>query len=236
MSHRATLVLATAALVVAALAGVAARGATQPHHEPARGHVPVRPAGEPANRRLALPRYLRDGRHRPVAAVSAEPRAALAHRARKREGERGGGAMRASVTSSVGAPGSTRGHWAIRLPLALLELAVAVGAIYGGLEMVRHPITPLGVTPSLLAGSPFTTFTWPGLLLFLLIGIAPFLLAFGVLCKLTGAVLLSAGFGAAHGLDRGAVGAAGGPAVVAATDVRHRRRRPHPGACRLPAR
>ena len=104
--------------------------------------------------------------------------------------------MRASVTSSVGTPGSTRGHWAIRLPLALLELVVAGGAIYGGLEMVRHPITPLGVTPSLLAGSPFTTFTWPGLLLFLLIGIAPFLLAFGVLCKLTGAVLLSAGFGA----------------------------------------
>jgi hypothetical protein len=62
--------------------------------------------------------------------------------------------------------------------------------------MVRHPLSPMGVTTELIEGSPFSTFTWPGVLLLTLLGIAPLVLAVGVLARVRGTVALSGAFGA----------------------------------------
>ncbi|WP_432546980.1 hypothetical protein [Kineococcus sp. SYSU DK004] len=92
-----------------------------------------------------------------------------------------------------------RGHPAAgtrwRGGIAALELLTAAWAVVGGVAMLRDPLTPLGASTDLIAGSPFDTFTWPGALLLGLVGIAPALLAAGLLLRVRGAVLLSAFFG-----------------------------------------
>ncbi|MEP7018926.1 MAG: hypothetical protein ABI899_13010 [Actinomycetota bacterium] len=81
------------------------------------------------------------------------------------------------------------------VPLAILELFVGLGGIFGGLEMIRHPLNAFGVTTDLIAGSPFDTFTWPGVLLLVLVGVAPCLLALGLVARWPGMLLLSCLFG-----------------------------------------
>jgi hypothetical protein len=83
----------------------------------------------------------------------------------------------------------------LRLPVAALEAFVGVGGVYGGVEMLRHPLNAMGATTDLLDGSPFDTFTWPGVLLLTLLGVTPLVLALGLLLRVRGAVFLSAGFG-----------------------------------------
>src|SRR5665811_23952 len=56
----------------------------------------------------------------------------------------------------------------LRVTVVILQLFVGIGGIFGGLEMIRHPLNPLGMTTKLIAGSPFDTFTWPGILLLVL--------------------------------------------------------------------
>lgn len=85
--------------------------------------------------------------------------------------------------------------WHLRLPVAALEVVVGVGGVYGGVQMLRHPLNPMGATTDLIDGSPFDTFTWPGVLLLTLVGGAPLVLALGLLLRVRGAVILSAGFG-----------------------------------------
>jgi hypothetical protein len=82
-----------------------------------------------------------------------------------------------------------------RVPLVILELFVGLGGIFGGLEMIRHPLNAFGVTTDLIAGSPFDTFTWPGVLLLVLVGVAPCLLALGLVARWPGMLLLSGLFG-----------------------------------------
>jgi hypothetical protein len=82
-----------------------------------------------------------------------------------------------------------------QVPLVVLELFVGLGGIFGGLEMIRHPLNAFGVTTDLIAGSPFDTFTWPGALLLVLVGVAPCLLALGLVARWPGTLLLSALFG-----------------------------------------
>lgn len=82
-----------------------------------------------------------------------------------------------------------------RAPLVILELFVGLGGIFGGLEMIRHPLNAFGVTTDLIAGSPFDTFTWPGVLLLVLVGVAPCLLALGLVAPWPGLLLLSGLFG-----------------------------------------
>jgi hypothetical protein len=93
-------------------------------------------------------------------------------------------------SSSKGARRST-----VTFLLAGLETFVGLSAVYGGTAMLRDPLHPMGVTTDLIAGSPFTTYTWPGVLLLILVGIAPLLLAIGVVTRVRGAVALSAAFG-----------------------------------------
>lgn len=89
-------------------------------------------------------------------------------------------------------PGSWR---TLRITLVTLQLFVGVGGISGGLEMIRHPLNPFGVTPELIAGTPFDTYTWPGVLLLVLVGVAPCLLAIGLIARRPGTLLLSGLFG-----------------------------------------
>jgi hypothetical protein len=60
-----------------------------------------------------------------------------------------------------------------------LELFLGIGAIAGGIALILGPrgeILPLPM--SALAGSPFSTYLMPGLILFTVLGIGPFAAAF----------------------------------------------------------
>lgn len=82
-----------------------------------------------------------------------------------------------------------------RVTLVILELFVGLGGVFGGLEMVRHPLNAFGVTTELIAGSPFDTFTWPGVLLLVLVGVTPCLLALGLVAGWPRSLALSGLFG-----------------------------------------
>jgi hypothetical protein len=82
-----------------------------------------------------------------------------------------------------------------RIALVILQLFVGVGGIAGGLEMIRHPLNPFGVTPELIAGTPFDTFTWPGVLLLVLVGVAPSVMAIGLIAGIPRTLPLSGLFG-----------------------------------------
>jgi hypothetical protein len=79
--------------------------------------------------------------------------------------------------------------------VAGLMLFTAAGAVYGGVSMLRNPRTPMGATTDLLAGSPFHTFTWPGVVLLLLVGIVPLAVAVGVIARIRGSLLLAGAWG-----------------------------------------
>lgn len=83
----------------------------------------------------------------------------------------------------------------LRGALVGLEVLVGLAAVYGGVQMLADPRTPMGATTHLLRGSPFSTFRWPGVLLMVLVGLAPLVLAAGLLARARGAVALSAAFG-----------------------------------------
>lgn len=87
------------------------------------------------------------------------------------------------------------GPVALRVPVVVLELFVGIGGIFGGLEMIRHPLDSLGMSTELIAGSPFDTYTWPGVLLLVLVGVTPCVLAVGVIAGTRGALALSWMFG-----------------------------------------
>jgi hypothetical protein len=80
--------------------------------------------------------------------------------------------------------------WVIRGIAAGLALLQAPFAFLGGIEMLRHPLDALGMPLSMIQGSPFDTFTWPGILLLVLNGVVPSALAIGVLCRVRGAQLV----------------------------------------------
>jgi hypothetical protein len=60
----------------------------------------------------------------------------------------------------------------------VLEIFLGLGALFGGGALVLAPDGHLlGMPTKLLAGSPFTTFLVPGIILFTLVGLAPLLAA-----------------------------------------------------------
>jgi hypothetical protein len=68
--------------------------------------------------------------------------------------------------------------------LAVLEFFLSFGALYGGATLVAVPDgSLLGVSSDLLAGSPFETFLIPGALLFVFVGVGPFVLAVAALLE-----------------------------------------------------
>ena len=84
---------------------------------------------------------------------------------------------------------------AMRVTLVILQLFVGIGGIFGGLEMIRDPLNPLGMTTELIAGSSFDTYTWPGILLLVLVGVTPCVLAVGLMARRRGALEVSGLFG-----------------------------------------
>ncbi len=85
--------------------------------------------------------------------------------------------------------------WPWRAPVAALEAFVALGGLYGGVAMIRDPLTAFGATTTMIAGSPFHTFTWPGVMLLVLNGVIPGLLAAAVLTRVDRALQLSGAYG-----------------------------------------
>lgn len=58
--------------------------------------------------------------------------------------------------------------------LSILHFIVGIGALAGGSACLVNPISPLGASSEMLAGSPFSTFLIPGLFLFFLFGVGNF--------------------------------------------------------------
>ena len=57
------------------------------------------------------------------------------------------------------------------IALGLLEVTAA-GALYGGWQLMTDPTGgKLGISTGLLAQTPFTNFLWPGVILFVVIGL-----------------------------------------------------------------
>lgn len=83
----------------------------------------------------------------------------------------------------------------MRFTLVILQLFVGIGGIFGGVEMIRDPLNPLGMTTELIAGSPFDTYTWPGILLLALVGVTPCVLAVGLMTRRRGTLEFSVLFG-----------------------------------------
>jgi hypothetical protein len=78
--------------------------------------------------------------------------------------------------------------WPERVVLAALALFVGVGGMFGGVQMLADPVHPMGMSPQMIAGSPYDSYTQPGLLLLLLLGVIPVLVAVGLLVRSPGAV------------------------------------------------
>jgi hypothetical protein len=91
-------------------------------------------------------------------------------------------AVRAPETSQAPA------CWPERIVLAVLALFVGVGGMFGGVQMLADPMHPMGMSPRMIAGSPYDSYTQPGLLLLLVLGFIPVLVGIGLLVGSRGAV------------------------------------------------
>jgi hypothetical protein len=68
----------------------------------------------------------------------------------------------------------------VRALIALLALQ-ALGAIGGGVGLVQDPVNNIGMPVSLLEGTPFSDYLWPGVILLVVVGIFPLGVLHGVL-------------------------------------------------------
>jgi hypothetical protein len=57
--------------------------------------------------------------------------------------------------------------------LAVLTAIQALGAIGGGIGLVRDPVRNIGLPVSLLEGTPFHNYLIPGLILLIIVGLVP---------------------------------------------------------------
>jgi hypothetical protein len=87
-------------------------------------------------------------------------------------------------------------HKGIRIPLVLLEAFVAVGAIGGGLCLLTGAFNfRQGIPLVWLAGTPFSDYTIPGLILLIVVGGGMLIAAATQFVQREWAVLLSAAMG-----------------------------------------
>ena len=111
------------------------------------------------------------------------------------------------------------------LALLILTAIQAMGAIAGGVGLVRDPINNIGMPLSVLEGSPFKDYLIPGLILLIVVGLFALLVLAGLLRRWKPAwwLSLASGGGLVIWIIT-EVGAAGVPARVGhwAAD-RHRR-------------
>jgi hypothetical protein len=66
--------------------------------------------------------------------------------------------------------------WALMVLLAVQ----GVGATAGGIGLVRDPVNNIGMPLSMLDGSPFHDYLFPGLILLVAVGVFPFAVLFGL--------------------------------------------------------
>lgn len=90
--------------------------------------------------------------------------------------------------------GMVERRW-MRILIAILEILVGVTAVTCGVLMLRNPEDAFGSASDLLEGSPFDTWTGPGILLLALVGVAPLLIAGFVIRRRAPGMLLSAAWG-----------------------------------------
>jgi hypothetical protein len=83
----------------------------------------------------------------------------------------------------------------MRALIAGLEILVGVVAVISGVLMLRSPEDAFGSAQDILAGSPFDTWTGPGLLLLVLVGLAPLVVAALVIMRRPPGLLLSVAWG-----------------------------------------
>lgn len=100
--------------------------------------------------------------------------------------------MVAKISVRVSETSRAPACWPERVVLAALALFVGVGGVFGGVQVLADPVHPMGLSPQMIAGSPYDSYTQPGVLL-PLVGVIPVLVAFGLLVCSRGAVV-GAGF------------------------------------------
>jgi uncharacterized membrane protein len=70
---------------------------------------------------------------------------------------------------------------ALRFTLVALLGVVGLGAVFGGLQMLVDPFRPMGMSTRMMTRTPFDSFVLPGVLLLVLVGVVPLVLAVGFL-------------------------------------------------------
>jgi hypothetical protein len=68
----------------------------------------------------------------------------------------------------------------VRIVLGLLVLQ-ALGAMGGGIGLVQDPVNNIGLPVSLLEGTPFSDYLFPGLILLMVVGMFPLVVLYGLL-------------------------------------------------------
>ena len=80
-------------------------------------------------------------------------------------------------------PTHTLASRGLRLTLVALLAFVGLGGIFGGVQMLADPYGPMGMSTQMMARTPFDSFVVPGVLLLLLVGVPPLLLAVAFLTR-----------------------------------------------------
>jgi hypothetical protein len=83
------------------------------------------------------------------------------------------------------------------LPIVLFALLtfVGLGGIFGGIQMLADPYRPMGMTPQMISRTPFDTYTVPGVLLLVLLGLTPLVFALALLLRTRSAAGCATAFG-----------------------------------------
>ena len=87
------------------------------------------------------------------------------------------------------------GTRSLRIGLAALMAFVGLGGVFGGIQMLVDPYRPMGMTPHMISRTPFDTYTLPGVLLLVLLGLVPLALAVALLLRTPFAAQGAAAFG-----------------------------------------
>jgi hypothetical protein len=111
-----------------------------------------------------------------ILVIRARTEAAISKKSKNRSRRSGGSSGKhggANKTGGSGKHGAAQGRRRPGTVVALLVLTAvqAVGAIGGGIGLVRDPIDNIGMPLSMLEGSPFKDYLIPGIILLVVVGI-----------------------------------------------------------------